>query len=909
MGRAGCPPTCRICTDYCPVEAAQSSIYDDLRFYSNSADSTISTSHPPQGPTHTAKSWQRGRGTRSRATLLRSTKPDFSSIKILYLNACSVLSHPRGLCKKTILYQLLLQHQPHVFIVAESWLNPDKDPPTFSHYRVVSRVDRRNTKGGIGGGVLIYCHRSLKATPIIPANPCPDSQVCGIRYGDLAIFGLYKSPNQKINDDRDLYTFLSEIKAPSICYLGDFNAKTAYTPNLALDSPGKTLLEFIEANDLHQSIHVPTHGDHVLDLLLTSSPHMVKGQPTVLPVPSVQHKAILCEIAAPRPPVEVQVEVYQHQKVDWTAVQEEVAFNLAYLPDTISSHEQAEEFSDHLHDTISSVVKRHLEATKIIKKVRPSQPYFTKHIGNLQRVAGKLYKLAKQSKTEAAWTKYQDQMDLLSMEVQMQQTRYENDLIKNYSNNVRKFHAYLNSTSTQESSIGPLKVDGQMITEDKPMADALVKHYAAQCSDERPFKGPWVHPPGVDPMPPFIITKGMVQAKLASLNSSKSPGPDKITIGVLKRLSEQIAQPLATLYNYCLAKGYCVNHWLDIWITPIPKAGKPPDLLSSQRPISLIQQSFKIFESIFVDRWTLHIQRVGFLSPNQHATKKGASPVTNVLHFIKRVTDNGEAKVPTMEVSVDFSLAFDKAPYDAILEACLEGGMMVGFAKFLHHFLRGRRFRVKVGNALSDPTAFKSSVPQGSCGSSLYFCAMVQDVLKGITSDHSLFCDDIKIYRAIKGPEDVAALQRDVTHLHRWALSKGLRINESKSYTQVFHSNGAEYLDTPILLGDSPLNCKQTAVDLGITVDSSLQFLDQMEEVVKGVRVRAMKAKKALVTNDKHMLSKVWSCYVTPSSEFGIGAFTMDEVHTEGDGQPRGFVALQKELCRIQRRFFSVSGL
>ena len=41
-----------------------------------------------------------------------------------------------------------------------------------------------------------------------------------------------------------------------------------------------------------------------------------------------------------------------------------------------------------------------------------------------------------------------------------------------------------------------------------------------------------------------------------------------------------------------------------------------------------------------------------------------------------------------------------------------------------------------------------------------------------------------------------------------------------------------------------------------------------------------------------------------PPSEFGIGVFTLDEAHAEGDGQPRGLVAAQKELCRIQKRFF-----
>ena len=665
-------------------------------------------------------------------------------------------------------------------------------------------------------------------------------------------------------------------------------------------------MEFIEANDLHQHIRDPTHDDHVLDLLLTSDQQMVLGTPVVLPVPRVRHKAILCEIKAPKPPVEVKVQVVQHAKVDWELVRQEVAFNLAYLPDSITSDAQANEYSEHIHDTIASVVKRHLDATKITRRVRPSQPYFTEYIGDLQKIANRLYRLAKNTNDPAAWDRYNEQMDVLSAEVQKQQIRYENGLIKDYTSNVRKFHDYINKVSKQETSVGPLKVEGQMLTDDKQMADALIDHYASVCEPEQPFRGPWVHPPGVTPMPPFIITKGMVKAKIASLNSAKSPGPDAITIGNLKKLADEVAQPLATLYNYCLASGFCPDHWMDIWITPIPKAGKPPDLVTSQRPISLINQTFKIFESIAVDRWQLHLKKTGFISRFQHATKSGASPVTNILQFLKNVTDDGEAKVPTLQVSVDFSNAFDKAPTAGVVEACLEGGLMIGFTKFLNNFLKGRRFRVKVGKQLSKAKTFTSSIPQGSCGASLYFCALVQDVLKGISSgtNVSLFCDDIKLYRPCRRAADVAALQADVDHLYRWAATRHLKINCSKSYVQIFNTNDEPFLNTPIKLGPDILAAKTTGEDLGILVDDSLQFQDQIEKVVKGVRVRAMKVKKAVVTTDQHMLSKLWSCYVTPPSEFGIGVFTLDEAHSEGDGQPRGLVALQKELCRIQKRFF-----
>ena len=255
-------------------------------------------------------------------------------------------------------------------------------------------------------------------------------------------------------------------------------------------------------------------------------------------------------------------------------------------------------------------------------------------------------------------------------------------------------------------------------------------------------------------------------------------------------------------------------------------------------------------------------------------------------------------------VSVDFSFAFDKSPYDSLIESCLEGGLDMGFAKFLHSFLRKRRLKVRVGKATSHTVTFTSGTPQGSCGSSLYFCAMVQDVVKGLTSNHALFCDDLKIYRACKNAGDLRQLQADVDHLHRWCVDRNLKINVGKSYVQVFNHSGQPFLDAPVSLGGQPLSRVAVGKDLGLLVDDKLQFQDQLKKIVQDVRVRAMRARKMILSRDKHVLSKVWSSYISPPSEYGVGVFTLDDPREDGDGQPRGIVEIQKDLCRIQKRYF-----
>ena len=203
-------------------------------------------------------------------------------------------------------------------------------------------------------------------------------------------------------------------------------------------------MDFIEAADLTQHVKEATHrAGNILDLALSSPKNLCTKPPVVMPIPSLDHKALLVEVNVPPPEVAITVDVVQHDKVDWKAVQDEIQFNMEVLPDSIRTHAEAEEFSDHLHESIARVVKTHLDKTKVKRKIKPSQPYFTTYIGQMQSNANKLYKAAVRVKTEAAWQAYNHQMSVLCREVHTQQVKYENALIRDYSNNMTKFHKYM----------------------------------------------------------------------------------------------------------------------------------------------------------------------------------------------------------------------------------------------------------------------------------------------------------------------------------------------------------------------------------------------------------------------------------------------------------------------------------
>lgn len=120
---------------------------------------------------------------------------------------------------------------------------------------------------------------------------------------------------------------------------------------------------------------------------------------------------------------------------------------------------------------------------------------------------------------------------------------------------------------------------------------------------------------------------------IRSLKNGKSPGPDGLCNEFYKKFSSLLTPYLLNMFNMALEDGALPQTLNEATVTLIPKKGKDPELVSSYRPISLLNTDQKILAKSLARRLSSHIGKV------VHPDQTGFIPARHASHNLRRLFD------------------------------------------------------------------------------------------------------------------------------------------------------------------------------------------------------------------------------------------------------------------------------
>lgn len=290
------------------------------------------------------------------------------------------------------------------------------------------------------------------------------------------------------------------------------------------------------------------------------------------------------------------------------------------------------------------------------------------------------------------------------------------------------------------------------------------------------------------------VTIEELQQAISRLKPNKSPGSDGFTAEWYKTFSDLLSPLLLRTFNWAIKNGEIPPSWREAIITVIPKDGKDKTDCSSYRPISLLNQDYKLFTSILAKRLEIilpdiiQLDQTGFIKQRQTQDN-----VRRTIHVINHINQD---KLEAVLLGLDAEKAFDSVDWSFLYKTLERFQFHNDFVKVIQALYFKPTAKIRINGGLSNNFELERGCRQGCPISPLLFAIFIEPLsqwirqnekIKGIMvsqEEHkiALFADDILIYLG----HPSASFPELLTILKEYGLLSGYKLNTHKSQILTF---------------------------------------------------------------------------------------------------------------------------
>lgn len=343
------------------------------------------------------------------------------------------------------------------------------------------------------------------------------------------------------------------------------------------------------------------------------------------------------------------------------------------------------------------------------------------------------------------------------------------------------------------------------------------------------------------------ITLHEVKEIIKNTNPKKAPGFDLITGTILRHLPNRALRSITLIFNAILRTGYFPAQWKVAEIIVIPKPGKPPNEVSSYRPISLLPLLSKIFEKLLLTKLQPYLSDL--FPQHQFGFRRGHSTTEQVHRVCHKISEALEEKHYCSVAFLDIKQAFDKVWHIGLLFK-IKQMLPHTFYSIIKSYLTNRYFYVKFKSAQTNLYNICAGVPQGSVLAPILYSLYTSDMPVTENATVATFADDTSILASHLNPTVASEhLQDQLNKTNDWQKKWRMRTNSVKSTHVTFTMRRKTC--PPVTFDDQLLPQSTTAKYLGLHLDRRLTWKTHIQTKRRQLNLKFKKLYWLLGTKSK----------------------------------------------------------